>query len=140
MAQDSFTRIHGNGCGSSGFIRKTNARGRLTIPMSPSVEATPILATAQKSATISAAQRSTASQAGRWPGARARCLLERGAQRFHQAEQRRRLVANLMDERRGDTEADHPFPRDADDAGGVLAAAGQPGPGPADRTAEPRCR
>ena len=65
MAQDSFTRIHGIGCGSSALTRNTKTRGRLTIPMSPSVEATPTLATAQKSAMISEIHRSKSRQVGR---------------------------------------------------------------------------
>ena len=54
----SFTRIHGKGWGSSRFMRKTNARGRLTTPISPCVAVTPSFATAQKSAMISDSHRS----------------------------------------------------------------------------------
>ena len=58
MAQLSFTRIQGAGCGSSTLIRKTNGRGKLTTPMRPSVDTTPTRATDQQSATISEIQRS----------------------------------------------------------------------------------
>ena len=59
----NITRIHGNGCGSSRVTRNTKARGRLTTPISPIVDATPTRATDQKSATISEIQRSYICQA-----------------------------------------------------------------------------
>ena len=43
MAQLSSTRIQGTGCGSSSGGRKTKPRGRLTSPISPSVDPIPIL-------------------------------------------------------------------------------------------------
>ena len=42
-----------------------------------------------------------------------------------------------MHQRGRDAVADHPLPRDPDERDRVVAAAGQPGPGPADRAAQP---
>jgi hypothetical protein len=53
MAQLNLARIHGTGCGSSMFNRKTKYRGSVTTLISPKVEVTPALATDQKSARIS---------------------------------------------------------------------------------------
>ena len=62
--------------------------------------------------------------------------LQDRAQRVHQVEQGRALVANLVDQRRGDAAADHAFARDADDARRIAAAAGQAGARPADCSAD----
>ena len=136
MAQLSSTRTHGIGCGSSSDGRKTKPRGRLTSPIRPSVEPIPICAIDQKSATISEIQRSQRSQAGRGR-ARAPHRPQLRPQRLDEPEQRRALVADLVHERRRDAVADHPLARDPDERDRVVAAAGQPGPGPADRAAEP---
>ena len=66
--------MNGNGWGSSTFTRKTNHRGRLTVPMRPSVDVMPTFAMAQKSATISEIQRSHRRQAGRSGTGAVRCI------------------------------------------------------------------
>ena len=119
IAHDSFTRIHGIGCGSSALGPEHETRGRLTIPIRPSVEATPTLAIAQKSAMISEIHRSKSRQAAAARRVAALLRVERRAERLDEAEERRRLMARLVDERGGDTEPDHPLPRDADDAAGL---------------------
>ena len=84
------TRIQGKGCGSSALTRNTNSRGRLTIPIRPSVDEIADLRRSPRRR-----RRSPRSTAPTAPG-RARAagrpvlrLLQRRAQRLDQTEQRR---------------------------------------------------
>ena len=92
--------------------------------MRPSVEAMPTRATDQKSATISEIQRSQSCQAR--PAAPApRCSrAQHRAQRIDEIKQRRRLMPDLVNQRRRDAGPDHALARNTDDRHRVLAAAG----------------
>ena len=63
--------------------------------------------------------------------------LQQRAQRIDQVEQRRALVPDLVDQRRGDAAADHALARHADDGDRIVAAARQAGAGTADRRTRP---
>ena len=105
------------------FMRNTNARGRLTTAISPSVAAMPTRATDQKSATISEIQRSHSCQTN-CADVASRCIRRNaGRSEADQVQQRRRLVPDLVHQRRRDAGADHALARDADDGDRVLAAA-----------------
>ena len=90
----------------------------------------------QKSATISEIQRSHRSQALR---RRVRSRIGRSCARSDSTSRSSaaRLVPDLVHQRGGDAVADHPLAGDADQGDRVVAAARQPGPGPADGAAQP---
>ena len=133
MAQLSSTRIQGIGCGSAPLGRNTNQRGRLTTPISPSVEPIP----SRPPTRSPPRSRRSSAPSTPTPAAPAAPPVrpQRRAQRLHQGEQRRALMPDLVHERRRDAVADHPLAGHPDQGDRVLAAAGQPGPGPADRRA-----
>ena len=116
------TRIHGTGCGSSRFSRNMNGRGRLTTPISPIVAEMPTRAHRPEVARISEIQRSNSRQR---VAAIALHALQQRTQRADEVEQRCGLVADFVDQRRGDAAAHHALAWHTDDRDRILAAARQ---------------